>query len=533
MAQGVRSPKTATKRVGEAGRPPKPGLETLVILDYGSQYTQFIARLSRELGVFSVILPHNTPAEHIQRHKPLGVVLSGGPNSVYDKGAPSLNPAVLELGVPILGVCYGLQLLAHHFGGKVEPGKVREYGRANISLGAASDILPKAADSSTVWMSHGDHVAEVPAGFTVTAHSGKLIAAAEDPARKLYGLQFHLEVAQSEFGQHMLENFLGLSGFTRGWQPASLIDTEVAAIRKLVGDGNVICGLSGGVDSSVAATLVDRAIGKQQTCIFVDTGLLRKNEFEEVLEMYKGLGLNIKPIRAADRFYAKLKGVTDPEKKRKAIGAEFIAIFEEEARKVKNAKFLVQGTLYPDAITSGMATKASAKIKSHHNSGGLPEKMNLKLIEPLKELFKDEVRVLGKALGLPEKIYTRQPFPGPGLGVRVVGEITEEKIRILQEADAIVNQEIEARPEVRQELYQYLTVLLPVKSVGVMGDGRTYEYACVVKAFNSRDVMTADWARLPYDLLATISSRIVSEVRGINRVMYEITTKPPATIEWE
>ena len=507
--------------------------ETLVIVDFGSQYTQFFARLAREMGVYSVILPFDAPAEQIRTHQPLGVVLSGGPNSVYADSAPQLNPAILELNVPILGVCYGLQLLARHFGGKVEASSIREYGRANIKLIGASKLLPKKCDGSTVWMSHGDHVAEVPPGFKVIATSGTLIAAAENVQQKLYGLQFHLEVVQSEYGRQILGKFFDLCGLKRDWQPASLIDTEIAAIRQLVGRGSVICALSGGVDSSVAAMLVDRAIGRQQTCIFVDTGLLRKNEFEDVLDMYKHLGLNIKPIRASQRFYTKLKGVTDPEKKRKIIGAEFIAIFEEEARQVKNAKFLVQGTLYPDAITSGMATGPSAKIKSHHNVGGLPDKMNLKLIEPLKELFKDEVRVLGKALGLPERIYTRQAFPGPGLGVRVVGEITEERVRILQAADAIVREEIEKLPAVRKELYQYFAVLLPVRSVGVMGDGRTYEQACVVKAFNSRDVMTADWARLPYDLLARISNRIVSEVRGINRVAYEITTKPPATIEWE
>lgn len=507
--------------------------ETLVILDFGSQYTQFIARSARELGVYSVVLPFNAATAEIKSYKPRGVVLSGGPSSVYDKDAPQLNADILELGVPILGVCYGLQLLAQHFAGKVEASSIREYGRANIKLTAPSKLIDKEADGSVVWMSHGDHVVRLPANFTITAKSGDLIAAAEDAQAHLYGVQFHMEVVQSEYGQAMFKNFLNLCGFNFNWQPASLIDTEVAAIRKLVGAGTVICALSGGVDSSVAATLVDRAIGAQQICIFVDTGLLRKNEYEEVLDMYKDQGLNIRPIRAAQRFYTKLKGVIDPEKKRKIIGAEFIAIFEEEAKKVKNTKFLVQGTLYPDIITSRSVKGPSATIKSHHNVGGLPEKMNLTLIEPLQELFKDEVRVLGAALGLPEAVVKRQAFPGPGLAVRIVGEISEDRVRILQEADAIVRQEIEKLPDVREQLYQYFAVLLPVKSVGVMGDARTYENACVVKAFTSRDVMTADWARLPYDLLATISSRIVSEVRGINRVVYEITTKPPATIEWE
>lgn len=509
-------------------------METLVILDYGSQYTQFIARSARESGVYSIILPFNAPLEEITKLKPLGIVFSGGPSSVYDEGAPPIRPEVLDMDIPILGICYGMQLLAQHYGGKVEPADIREYGRATIKLNKTpSKLIRPEDDGSTVWMSHGTHVTKIPAGFHVVAHSGDLIAAIEHTEKHIYGVQFHLEVAQTERGTQMLQHFLDICGFKRDWQPESLIDTQLAAIRAEVGDAQVICALSGGVDSSVAATLVDRAIGRQQTCIFVDNGLLRLNEFEDVLEMYKSLGLNIKPIRAAERFYAKLAGVTDPEQKRKIIGGEFITIFEEEAKKIKNAKFLVQGTLYPDVITSQSVNGPSATIKSHHNVGGLPEKMNLKLIEPLRELFKDEVRALGAALGLSDPIVKRQPFPGPGLGVRVVGEITPERVAILQKADAIVREEVEKLPEVRAGLYQYFAVLLPVRSVGVMGDGRTYENAAVFKAFTSRDVMTADWARLPYDLLATVSSRIVSEVRGINRVVYEITTKPPSTIEWE
>jgi GMP synthase (glutamine-hydrolysing) len=508
-------------------------METLVILDFGSQYTQLIARRARELGVFSIIVPFKATAAEIKKHNPKGIVLSGGPNSVYDKNAPGFDPDILGLEVPVLGVCYGLQLLAQALGGKVEAGATREYGKATIELTSKSVLIDKKFDKSVVWMSHGDHVSEAPEGFTVTAKSGELVCAVEDPAMGIFGLQFHPEVVHSFYGKQILQNFVELCGFKRDWEAAAIIPEQVAKIRKVVGDAHVVCALSGGVDSSVAATLVDRAIGKQQTCIFVDNGLLRQNEFEEVLEMYKQTGLNVKPVRAGKQFLDKLKGVDDPEKKRKIIGNEFIRIFEEEAKKIKNVQFLVQGTLYPDVIESVSVNGPSVTIKSHHNVGGLPEKMHLKLVEPLRELFKDETRALGRELGLPDEITGRQAFPGPGLGVRVVGEITPEGVSLLQRADAIVREEIEMRPEVRSELYQYFAVLLPVKSVGVMGDGRTYERAVAIRVFHSDDAMTADWAYLPQDLLARISSRIVGEIRGINRVVLDITSKPPGTIEWE
>lgn len=508
--------------------------QTLVILDYGSQYTQLIARRARELRVFSIILPFSASLQEIIAHQPRGIILSGGPNSVYADMAPKLDPSLLELGIPILGICYGLQLLTMDCGGKVEPSPVREYGLARLQLTAGSRLLPKSVDDSQVWMSHGDHVDTPPPGFRVTSRSGNIISSVEDPDRKLFGLQFHPEVTHSRQGTAILRQFLvGICGFSQQWTTGSFIKDEVAKIKELVGDKKVICALSGGVDSSIAATLVGRAIGAQQTCIFVDNGLLRKNEYEEVLEVYKQTGLNVIPIRAADIFLNKLKGVTDPEVKRKIIGTEFIRIFEREAKKIAGVEYLVQGTLYPDVIESVSVHGPSVVIKSHHNVGGLPARMKLKLIEPLRDTFKDEVRQIGRELGLPDTIVQRQAFPGPGLAVRVVGEVTAEHLALLREADAIVRHEIERYPDIRRDLYQYFAVLLPIKSVGVMGDGRTYEQVIAVKAFTSLDVMTADWARLPYELLATISSRIVSEVRGINRVVYEITTKPPATIEWE
>lgn len=506
--------------------------QTLVILDYGSQYTQLIARAARELGVYSIILPFRSNLVDIRKHNPVGIVLSGGPNSVYETDAPTLNIELLSLKLPILGICYGMQLLAHNQGGTVEGSKTREYGHARLSLTAKSELLGSASGGTDIWMSHGDHVTTPPEGFVVTAKSGEIVCAIEDAERQLYGLQFHPEVAHSKHGRAILQHFFNICGFSGDWSAESIVDSSIANIQTIVGDAQVICALSGGVDSSVAATLVDRAIGKQQTCIFVDTGLLRQNEYEEVLAAYEAIGLNVKPIRAAKTYYAKLAGVIDPEQKRKIIGAEFINIFEKEAAKIEGAKFLVQGTLYPDVIESISVNGASVTIKSHHNVGGLPAKMKLRLIEPLRELFKDEVRQLGAGLGLPDTIVQRQPFPGPGLAIRIIGKIDLESIEILRKADAIVRHEIDNHV-VRPDVWQFFAVLLPIQSVGVMGDGRTYEQVVAIRAVSSSDGMTADWSRLPHDLLAKMSSRIISEVRGVNRVVYDITSKPPGTIEWE
>lgn len=507
--------------------------ETLLILDYGSQYTQLIARKARELGVYSVIVPYSTTLKDIKKHEPKAIVLSGGPNSVYDKDAPKLDAKLLELGVPVLGICYGLQLIALNLGGTVEAADKREYGLATLSHATPSSLLPKATNNSQIWMSHGDHVTKAPEGFTITATSGDIITAIENHDKQMYGLQFHPEVTHSEKGKQIIEQFLvNIAGFSQDWTAQSFIDSELVRIKELVGNKKVICALSGGVDSSVAATLVHKAIGDQQTCIFVDTGLLRQDEYDDVLAIYKHVGLNVKPVRAGERFLDKLKGVIDPEKKRKIIGNEFIKIFEEEAKQVGDADFLVQGTLYPDVIESVSVNGPSVTIKSHHNVGGLPEKMHLKLLEPLRELFKDEVRLIGKELGLSSKVTQRQPFPGPGLAVRIVGEVTPEATAILQQADAIVRYEIE-QAKVHTDLWQYFAVLLPVKSVGVMGDSRTYEQVIAVRAVQSTDGMTANYAELSHDVLSKISSRIINEIKGVNRVVYDITSKPPGTIEWE
>lgn len=506
--------------------------EVLVILDYGSQYTKLIARRVRELGVYSVILPFSVKLAEIEKLNPKGIVLSGGPNSVYDKAAPGLDKGVLNAGLPILGVCYGLQLFAKNLGGKVAPSKTREYGLAQIKLLAESQLLLASFDGSRVWMSHGDHVAKAPAGFTVTAMSGSIICAAEDAKRRLFGIQFHPEVSHTEHGMSVLKNFLKICNFSFDWNPEDFINETIDNIRSRVGDNQVICALSGGVDSSVAATLVNKAIGERQTCIFVDTGLLRQNEVEEVVAAYKQVQLNLRVVDASKQFISALKNIEDPEAKRKIIGTEFIKVFDAEAGRDKNSKFLVQGTLYPDVIESVSVNGPSVTIKSHHNVGGLPDKMNLKLLEPLRELFKDEVRQIGAKLGLPKTITERQPFPGPGLAVRIIGPVTETALDLLRQADAIVRTEI-IKAKAHKDLWQYFAVLLPIKSVGVMGDNRTYEQVIAIRVVESTDGMTADWAKLPHELIERISSRIVSEIRGINRVVYDVTSKPPGTIEWE
>ncbi|SNS37417.1 GMP synthase (glutamine-hydrolysing) [Granulicella rosea] len=515
---------------------------TIVILDFGSQYTQLIARRIREFNVFSVVLPCTTPLDQVKALNPKGVILSGGPCSVYDPDSPAADPAVLAMGLPVLGICYGLQFITHHLGGKVESAAQREYGHAEVAIVAETPLFSGLPSEINVWMSHGDHAVALPEGFELTARTPTAVAGIANEGKKIYAVQFHPEVAHTRQGMELLRNFaLDICGATADWTPEHFIQTTVERVRAQVGEGHAICGLSGGVDSSVAAVLVAKAIGDRLTCIFVNNGVLRKDEFAKVQKtMTEQLGLNVVGVDASERFLAKLAGVTDPEQKRKAIGGEFIAVFDDEAKKIFEAEkaggeeiaWLVQGTLYPDVIESSSVKGPSQTIKSHHNVGGLPADMKLKLIEPLRDLFKDEVRRIGRDLGMPEEIIERQPFPGPGLAVRILGEVTAERVAILQEADEIVVAEIKAAGLYRK-VWQSFAVLLPVKSVGVMGDQRTYANTCVIRAVESEDGMTADWAPLPYELLRKISSRIVSEVRGINRVVYDITSKPPGTIEWE
>jgi GMP synthase (glutamine-hydrolysing) len=517
--------------------------QTIVILDFGSQYTQLIARRIREQNVFSVVLPCTAPLSEIQALHPLGIVLSGGPSSVYDADAPAADAKVLELGVPVLGICYGLHFIVHHLGGKVRSGDKREYGHAEVTIeNSATPLFAGLPPTLQVWMSHGDEALELPAGFHRTAVTANALAGIANEERRIWAVQFHPEVHHTPLGPQLIKNFaFGICGAAGDWTPAHFIETTVAGIRQKVGAGHVICGLSGGVDSAVAAVLVHKAIGSQLTCIFVNNGVLRKNEFLSVQKnMRDKLGLNVVAVDASERFLAKLAGVTDPETKRKRIGAEFIAVFDDEANRIaqqtggpnSNLDWLVQGTLYPDVIESSSVKGPSQTIKSHHNVGGLPLGMKLKLIEPLRDLFKDEVRRIGRDLGMPEEILGRQPFPGPGLAVRILGEVTPERVALLQEADEIVVAEIKAAG-LYTTIWQSFAVLLPVMSVGVMGDQRTYAYTAAVRAVHSEDGMTADWTPLPYEVLKRISSRIVNEVRGINRVVYDITSKPPGTIEWE
>jgi GMP synthase (glutamine-hydrolysing) len=507
--------------------------EKIVVLDFGSQYNQLITRRIREFGVYSELHPHTITAEEIKAMNPKGIIFSGGPNSVYDENSFRCDEQIFELGLPILGICYGMQLMTVHFDGKVEQAKQREYGKAEIKVENQTALFTDLPNEQVVWMSHGDLVTEAPAGFTVDATSpGCPISSMSDESRKLYAVQFHPEVRHSVYGNEVLKNFVfGACECGDNWSMENFIEIEIAKIRELVGDKKVLCALSGGVDSSVVAVLIHKAIGDQLTCIFVDHGLLRKDEAEGVMRTFaEGFHMNVIKVDAKERFMSKLEGVSDPEKKRKIIGNEFIYVFDDEATKLKGIDFLAQGTLYTDIIESGTATAQT--IKSHHNVGGLPEDMQFTLIEPLNTLFKDEVRALGTELGIPDDIVWRQPFPGPGLGIRILGAISEEKLEIVRESDAILREEIK-NAGLERDIWQYFTVLPDIRSVGVMGDARTYDYTIGIRAVTSIDGMTSDWARIPWEVLETISTRIVNEVAHINRVVYDITSKPPATIEWE
>ncbi len=507
--------------------------DRVLVVDFGAQYAQLIARRVREAHVYSEIVPRDITAAEVSDRHPLGIILSGGPASVYAPDAYGIDDALLELDIPVLGICYGHQVIAASLGGTVKRNDIAEYGSADLTASGSSALFKGLPDEQTVWMSHRDAVVAAPDGFTVTATTADSpVAAMEAPDRGLYGVQFHPEVAHTPRGQEMLKHFLyDVCQARPTWTHVGIIEQSVAAVRDAVGDGSVICGLSGGVDSSVAAALVHRAVGDQLVCVFVDHGLLREGEGAQVEETFRStFDMNLVHVKAEDRFLEALAGVTDPERKRKIIGETFIRIFEEVAEDIDNAAYLVQGTLYPDVIESG--TKDAAKIKSHHNVGGLPDDMHLQLIEPLRDLFKDEVRAVGEELGLPEEIVWRQPFPGPGLAVRIIGDVTRERLDILRAADAIVLEEIR-RAGLYRSLWQTFGVLPAIRTVGVQGDERTYAYPLIIRAVTSEDAMTADWARLPYEVLATISSRVINEVPGINRVAYDVSSKPPATIEWE
>ena len=511
--------------------------ERILILDYGSQYSQLIARRVRELGVYSELHAFNLTIDRIRELNPKGIILSGSPYSAYEKGAPISSPEIFNLGIPVLGICFGLQLIGHQLGGEVDRAARREYGQATLTIDDRSDLFADIPDDGglTVWMSHGDHLTRMPPGFEAIGHSANApICAIRHPAKRIFGVQFHPEVVHTPRGKDVLRNFLyRICGCTGGWSASSFIQRSIEDIRQKVGKGKVICALSGGVDSSVAAVLLHKAIGDQLHCIHINNGLMRLDESEGVVSTFRDtFAMKLDYVDATKLFLTKLKGVTDPERKRKIIGKAFIEIFEQKAKRIKGADFLAQGTLYPDVIESTSFRGPSVTIKTHHNVGGLPKRMKLKLIEPFRELFKDEVRAVGLELGIPDDLIWRHPFPGPGLAVRILGSITRERLDLLRRADAIFVEEVK-KAGLYREIWQGFVVLLPVKSVGVMGDGRTYENAVAVRAVSSVDGMTADWSRIPHDVLASISSRITNEVRGINRVVYDISSKPPSTIEWE